>query len=195
MLMGITITTIYGLWYLCADLVYVILFPQLVSVVYIKDSNTYGSLAGYIVGLFFRIGGGEPLIYLKPFIHYPFYDSETGEQLFPFRTLAMFVTLGTIVAVSFPLKHLFEEGKLPKHYDIFQCIVNIPEETIVLKEPAETGELSVLHSKTSMNGGGKINPALKFSSDDLIAREREARNSVGESSDVTKEKLMDTTGF
>ena len=52
--MGITIETIYGLWYLCADLVYVILFPQLVSVVYIDDTNTYGSLAGYTIGMIFR---------------------------------------------------------------------------------------------------------------------------------------------
>ena len=54
MIMGIEITTIYGLWYLCADLVYVILFPQLVSVVHLKHTNTYGSLAGYIVGMLFR---------------------------------------------------------------------------------------------------------------------------------------------
>ena len=50
--MGITIHSIYGLWYLCADLVYVILFPQLVSVIYIGYTNTYGSLAGYCVGMY-----------------------------------------------------------------------------------------------------------------------------------------------
>ncbi|VDK59576.1 unnamed protein product [Cylicostephanus goldi] len=49
--MALTIQSIYGLWYLCADLVYVILFPQLLCVVYRKESNTYGSLAGY-AGLF-----------------------------------------------------------------------------------------------------------------------------------------------
>ena len=45
--MALTIQSIYGLWYLCADLVYVILFPQLLCVVYFKRSNTYGCLAGY----------------------------------------------------------------------------------------------------------------------------------------------------
>jgi high affinity choline transporter 7 len=34
--MGIMVESIYGLWYLCADLVYVILFPQLFSVVYLE---------------------------------------------------------------------------------------------------------------------------------------------------------------
>ena len=32
--MGILIKSIYGLWFLCSDLVYVILFPQLICVVY-----------------------------------------------------------------------------------------------------------------------------------------------------------------
>lgn len=49
-IMALTINSIYGLWYLCADLVYVILFPQLVCVVYFKHSNTYGSVTGYIGG-------------------------------------------------------------------------------------------------------------------------------------------------
>lgn len=40
---------------MCSDLVYVILFPQLLIVVHFKDwVNTYGSLAAYIIGLFFR---------------------------------------------------------------------------------------------------------------------------------------------
>ena len=34
--MALVIKSIYGLWYLCADLVYVILFPQLLCVVYVE---------------------------------------------------------------------------------------------------------------------------------------------------------------
>ena len=45
-LMALTIHSIYGLWYLCADLVYVILFPQLLCVVYMEKANTYGCLSG-----------------------------------------------------------------------------------------------------------------------------------------------------
>lgn len=52
-LLGITIKSIYELWFTSSDLVYVILFPQLVSVLYIPFTNTYGSLAGYITGKFF----------------------------------------------------------------------------------------------------------------------------------------------
>ena len=32
------------------DLVYVVLFPQLTCVVYVKWCNTYGSFAGYVIG-------------------------------------------------------------------------------------------------------------------------------------------------
>lgn len=44
--MGIFITTIYGLWFLSSDLVYTILFPQLVAVVYIPWVNVFGSATG-----------------------------------------------------------------------------------------------------------------------------------------------------
>jgi len=87
MVMGIMIDSIYELWYLCGDLVYVILFPQLVSVIYLSWTNTYGSLAGYIIGLLFRLLGGENAVRLSATIHYPGYvppqnytDPDTGEM-------------------------------------------------------------------------------------------------------------------
>jgi len=87
MIMGIMIDSIYELWFLCGDLVYVILFPQLVSVIYLNWTNTYGSLAGYTVGLLFRLLGGENAVRLSATIHYPGYvppqnytDPVTGEM-------------------------------------------------------------------------------------------------------------------
>ena len=60
---------------MCSDLVYVILFPQLLIVVHFKEwVNTYGSLAAYIVGMFFRLAGGEALIGLPALIEYPGYE-------------------------------------------------------------------------------------------------------------------------
>ncbi|XP_077992474.1 high-affinity choline transporter 1-like [Glandiceps talaboti] len=124
--MAIVIETIYGLWYLCSDLVYVILFPQLFCIVYFSGCNTYGSLLGYIVGLILRLGGGEPLLSLKPYIFYPLYDEAEG-QLFPFRTFSMCMSFLTILIVSYSLKWLFEKNYIPKHFDVFQAIVNVPE--------------------------------------------------------------------
>lgn len=90
-----------------------------------EDSNTYGSLAGYVVcfptfhtdriklsasvlpykdsikhdkflqvGLLLRLSGGEPLLHMKAFIHYPMYTD--GVQYFPFRTMSMLSCLSTL---------------------------------------------------------------------------------------------------
>ncbi|CAI4222069.1 unnamed protein product [Auanema sp. JU1783] len=128
--MALTIHSIYGLWYLCADLVYVILFPQLLCVVYVKSTNTYGSLAGYGVGLLLRLSGGEPLIGLPAFIHYPLY--EDGTQYFPFRTMAMLSTLGTLLFVSWLSVYLLTNGYVPPEWDIMDCVMNIETERIPL---------------------------------------------------------------
>lgn len=64
--MGILVQSIYELWFLCSDLVYVILFPQLVSVLYMPFTNTYGSLAGYLVGRLLVIRGLQAS-YVNPF--------------------------------------------------------------------------------------------------------------------------------
>ncbi|XP_041362801.1 high-affinity choline transporter 1-like [Gigantopelta aegis] len=163
--MAITVTSIYELWYLCADLVYVVLFPQLISVLFVQSSNTYGSLAGYITGLFFRLGGGEPAMGVDPFIFYPFYDYENNLQLFPFKTFSMLCSLATIAAVSYPLKYSFETGIFPRRFDVFMCIVNIPEESIALATRDNVNDVAEVPKYSEANG--KINPALKFSQDDL----------------------------
>ena len=75
--MALTIPTIYGLWSvdrrtllnnqtsvikraLCSDLVYVILFPQLLCVVHFPEwCNTYGSFISYCLGLTIRLISDE----------------------------------------------------------------------------------------------------------------------------------------
>lgn len=152
---------------MCSDLVYVILFPQLLMVVHFKKHcNTYGSLAAYIIAFFIRLAGGEALLGLPALIHFPGYDEENQTQLFPFRTLAMLLSLVTLILVSwwtkyvfglcninycsgitinfliffFLLRMMFESGKLPPSYDVFRCVVNIPEDVVRVGEPAESGE-------------------------------------------------------
>ncbi|VDO29173.1 unnamed protein product, partial [Brugia timori] len=138
-LMALTINSIYGLWYLCADLVYVILFPQLVCVVYFKHSNTYGSVTGYIVGLLLRLSGGEPLLSFPAFIHYPMYEEVIkedgtilGTQFFPFRTMAMLGSFIACIGISYLSEYLFANGILPVGMDFLKCVVNIPPERIAL---------------------------------------------------------------
>lgn len=100
-LMAITVSSVYGLWAMCSDLVYVILFPQLLMVVHFKKyCNTYGSLAAYAVALVLRLSGGEEQLNIPALIHYPNYDEKNQMQLFPFRTFAMVCSLVTLILVS-----------------------------------------------------------------------------------------------
>ncbi|VDN55690.1 unnamed protein product [Dracunculus medinensis] len=159
--MALTINSIYGLWYLCADLVYVILFPQLVCVVYYNRSNTYGCLAGYIVGLLLRLSGGEPLLSFPATIHFPMYEEMsnadgtiTGTQYFPFKTGAMLASLVASIGFSYISEYLFKTGKLSADLDFLHCIINIPPERIALRSDASfiSCELSIQKKESIFNG-------------------------------------------
>lgn len=102
--------------------------------------NTYGSLAAYLVAFFVRLSGGEPLLGLPAAIQYPGYDVENLRQLFPFRTMAMLLSLITLIGVSWWTKWVFETGRLAPGYDYFRCVVNIPEDIVRVEEPSEAGE-------------------------------------------------------
>ncbi len=120
---AINVNSIYVLFYLCSDLVYVILFPQLLCVIHVDFTNTYGSAAGYILGWVFRLTGGEPLLGLPTAIKYPNWYVGDGQtyQLFPFKTMSMLISLLTIIIVSLLIKCLFESETLSKHADIFKA--------------------------------------------------------------------------
>ena len=60
--MGLLVQSVYGLFILCADFVYVILFPQLVAVIYIHWVNVYGSIVAFLIGLILRLCGGERVV-------------------------------------------------------------------------------------------------------------------------------------
>lgn len=178
---------------MCSDLVYVILFPQLLMVVHFKDyCNTYGSLAAYIVAFFVRLSGGEPLMHLDAFIHYPGWDEENQRQLFPFRTVAMLLSLVTLASVSWWTKWVFETGRLAPGYDIFRCVVNIPEDVQRVGEPVEDGEqmsvmasgaMGKLYGAATLVGkderNGRINPALEADDDIPSAEIEKLKSSIG----------------
>ncbi|CAN7950625.1 unnamed protein product [Ixodes pacificus] len=129
----------YAFWYLSSDLVYVLLLPHLLTVIYHnKECNAYGSLAGYVVGAVLRAGGGEDALNIPPFIRYPYYDAHDG-QLFPFRTFAMFMTYLTLRLVSRLSKWLFTD-RVPLKFDLFKCFVAKPpmaEEDVPNKDAEE----------------------------------------------------------
>ncbi|CAF0854913.1 unnamed protein product [Didymodactylos carnosus] len=168
---GITVPSIYLLWILCSDLVYVILFPQLLCVVYANFTNTYGSLGAYIVGFLFRTLIGEPEVGIPQVLLLPWF--------IPPKTFCMLLSLFTILFVSYIAKVLFENRIIPAKYDILHCLVNIPTDIMPLKESTTNEEFSKLNVNDSskkkydneasyMTLGGSLNGPYSPSQETLV---------------------------
>lgn len=155
--LALAIPSIYGLFKLCSDLVFVIVFPQLVMVTYVPWANLYGAISGYGVSLILRLLGGEPLIHLPPTIEYPYFDDhvynqDTNEidmegkgQLFPFRTFSMMMGLMTNLLVCYITHKIFTTQYLSKKWDILQAID--PEAMLNSHSSSEEDNASSLDEK------------------------------------------------
>jgi high affinity choline transporter 7 len=110
--MALSVQSVQALWFFTSDLVFVLLFPQLVYALYDRRVNLAGSVVAFSVSLVLRLGGGEPLFGLAPVIPYPeiaaawlpieparWYDAG-GALLFPYKTLAAIAGLVLLPAVS-----------------------------------------------------------------------------------------------
>lgn len=183
-IMGITIKSVYGLWFLCSDLVYVVLFPQLCCVIYYKKSNTYGSLVAYIIGILLRLAAGESMFGLDALIEFPGYIEETGEQKFPFRTLSMLTSFFFIIAVSMLTNFIFENDYLNKRWDIFQCITNIPIDTIALNQSMTIDELTRINNGAVRYDRPGQSPDLDKVNENLISQSTAKQNDLQDNSSV-----------
>jgi high affinity choline transporter 7 len=70
-ILALKVQSVQALWFFTSDLVFVLLFPQLVSALFDPKANRTGSIAAFTVSLILRSGGGEPLLGLPAFIAYP----------------------------------------------------------------------------------------------------------------------------
>ena len=118
--MAIMVQSVVYLFYLCTDIVYVVLFPQFCSIMYLKNTNTYGALAGYVVSIVLRMLSGDPSLGVNPVIKYPYYSPEEG-QLIPFRTFCMLSGWMTLILVSYTTDYLFKNRIMSLEKDIFRC--------------------------------------------------------------------------
>jgi high affinity choline transporter 7 len=105
--LALKVQSVQALWFFTSDLVFVLLFPQLIFALFDKKVNRIGSITAFCVSLVLRLGGGEPLFNLPYFIPYPeiftsepakWYDA--GAMLFPFKTLAAGVGIVLLPVVS-----------------------------------------------------------------------------------------------
>lgn len=97
-LMAIHVQSIYTLWVLCSDLVYCVLFPQLVLVLFDPKANRLGSYAGMAVSFALRLSIGEPLLGLPRMLPLPL--DAGGTPTLPVKTIAMLAGLVTMGVVS-----------------------------------------------------------------------------------------------
>ncbi|MBZ3877833.1 High affinity choline transporter 1 [Sciurus carolinensis] len=159
MAMALLTKMVYGLCYLSFDLIYIIIFPQLLCILFVKGTNMYGVVAGYISGFFLRISVGEPYLYLQPLIFYPGYYSDKNSiynQRFPFKTLSMVTSFLANIGVSYPTKYLFESGTLPPKLDVFDGAVarhseeNMDKTILVKNENIKLDELAPVKPRQSI---------------------------------------------
>jgi high affinity choline transporter 7 len=90
--MAIEVQSVQALWFFTSDLVFVLLFPQLVSALFDTKVNRIGSMAAFFVSLVLRVGGGEPLFGIPALIPYP--------DWVPFKTVAAGVGLILLPVIS-----------------------------------------------------------------------------------------------
>ncbi|KAI0229265.1 High-affinity choline transporter 1 [Lamellibrachia satsuma] len=136
--LAIVVHSIYGLFELCSDFVFVILFPQLFCVFYVPMSNSYGSLFGFLSGAILRLSGGEPLLGLPTLIKYPI----------AFKTLVMLVSFGSIVYISYVAQVMFRAGWMSPRTDVFKCFYVGDDDTKnKTTETLEHGESNLANSE------------------------------------------------
>jgi high affinity choline transporter 7 len=99
--MALEVQSVQALWFFTSDLVFVLLVPQLIAALFDPRANRVGSIAAFAISLVLRLGGGEPLFGLRPWLPYAewfsailpgpvasWYDPGTGALLFPYKSLA-----------------------------------------------------------------------------------------------------------
>ncbi len=117
-LLALRVESVYALWTLNCDLIYVTLFPALTLTLFYKYTNTIGVLAGVAVALPLRLAGGVPELGINPLFRYWIYDvaADTGfiTVQFPFRTTAMIAGLFTMLIVSYLTRNVNPPRPLEK---------------------------------------------------------------------------------
>ena len=115
--------SVLAFWVVSGDLIYCIIFPQLVCVLHIPFANTYGAVIGYVLSFLLRGLSGEPGLGIPPVILFPGWREENGviRQYFPFRTLTMLSSIITITTVSRLVNLIFCRQLIPRSWDFLRA--------------------------------------------------------------------------
>ena len=123
--LALKVQSVQALWFFTSDLVFVLLFPQLLAALFDSKANRTGSIVAFAVSFVLRVGGGEPLLGLPAFIPYP--------DTIPFRTVAAVAGLILLPLVS----------RFTAHWDAAQPLRNVMEREGFLSTELRAGSRTV----------------------------------------------------
>ncbi|XP_076015671.1 high-affinity choline transporter 1-like [Genypterus blacodes] len=141
-------------WILGSDIIYTIMFPQLICVLFFSISNGYGSFFGLVFGVLLRVLSGEPSLGLPVVLHFPGCILEEGVyiQHAPIRTISMLSTIFATLLFSYLTSLLFNNGLIPERWDLLKVKTTwLPQEDIGTKHktPVEV-EKSEVQNETKI---------------------------------------------
>jgi high affinity choline transporter 7 len=90
--LALRVQSVQALWFFTSDLVFVLLFPQLLCALFDPRANRTGSIAAFTLAAILRLGAGEPLLGIPALLPYP--------EGLPFRTIAAATGLAVLPLVS-----------------------------------------------------------------------------------------------